>query len=117
MTTRDSLAAMAHASLANSKRWFPDVHARGAEATTVHFALGIGGEAGEVLDVIKKADVCGGLMDSCAMHLDGKHSRLALENELADLFTYTLALAEHLDVNLRAAWLRKQAECEQRWGR
>lgn len=111
-----SVAAIAAQSLANSERWFPMVHGRGHLATTLHLGLGIGGEAGEVVDVVKKIDVCAGLLDECEMHKPGKHSRRALEDEMADLFTYLLALAAHEGVDLVAAWQRKQAECEERWG-
>ena len=110
---------LAKKSLENSKRWFPDCYNRGHEAGRIHLTLGVGGEAGEVVDVIKKADVCsddGGLVKSCSRHKDGKHSRRALEDELADCLTYLTALAAHEGIDLQAAWERKQAECEERWG-
>ena len=110
------LAALAARAFANSERWFPGVHDRGDEAITTHLALGLGGECGEVLDVLKKADVCG-LTDLCDMHADGKHSRAALGAEMADLFTYLLNLAHHHGIDLESEFEKKQAICAERWDR
>jgi hypothetical protein len=43
--------------LANSVRWFPDPHLRGFEHAVTHMAFGLGGEVGEVLELIKK-EIC-----------------------------------------------------------
>lgn len=132
MTEPTDLQALAAESLADSAAWFPGLH-EGSRASLVnHFVLGIGGEAGEVLDVWKKADACRadllhstrllepdehlGLVPSCEVHAEGKHSRRALEDELADLFTYMLNLAALLEIDLVAAKARKRAELIERWG-
>lgn len=111
----DLLAVLGAAMLRDSAAWFAESHARGHHAVQLHFALGIGGEAGEVLDVIKKADICG-LVSECAMHAPGKHDRAALAAELVDVLTYALALAAHEDIDLAAAYRAKRAENVARWG-
>lgn len=111
----DPLAELGAAMLHDSAAWFPIVHARGHQAVEVHFGLGVAGEAGEVADVVKKADVCG-LVDTCTMHAPGKHGRAALASELADVLTYTLALAAHEGIDLVAAYAAKRAENVGRWG-
>ncbi len=112
----DAIRSLAATAFANSERWFPGVHERGGLAVTMHLALGLGGEAGEVLDVIKKADICG-LVESCELHADGKHGRTALGAKMADLFTYLLNLAHHLGIDLVAEFEAKQAVCAERWDR
>lgn len=101
--------------LADSAGWFPGVYERGDAATTVHLALGLCGEAGEVADVIKKADICG-LVPTCTMHSPGKHDVAALGAELADTLTYLLALAAHYGIDLDVEYLAKRAENVGRWG-
>jgi len=110
------VAELAARAFANSERWFPGVHDHGDDAITTHLALGLGGEAGEVLDVLKKADICG-LVETCDMHAPGKHDRAALGSEMADLFTYLLNLAHHHGIDLVAEFEAKQAICAQRWDR
>lgn len=100
---------------ADSAAWFPVVHDRGHDAILNHFVLGVGGEAGEVLDVWKKADICG-LVSTCAQHADGKHDQGALADEMADVFTYLLALAHEAGVDLVAAYLAKRQGNTLRWG-
>ena len=111
----DMLRGLGERMYADSAAWFPTVHQRGTEAVTTHYALGLGAEAGEVLDVIKKADVCG-YSDTCKMHAPGKHSREALASEMADTLTYLLALAHHEGIDLRAAYEAKRAVNVERWG-
>ena len=59
---------------ANSCRWFPHVHAAGS--ARVHFALGLAGELGEVIEAACKVE----------------YSATELALELADLATYALNL-------------------------
>ena len=110
----ESLTGLAARLHANSRAWFPQVHDV-TWSTVMHAALGLGGETGEVLDIIKKADICG-LTDHCTMHADGKHSHAALEAELADVLTYLLVLAHELGIDMEAAVEAKQAVCVERWG-
>lgn len=110
-----TLAALGARMVADSEAWFPSVHKRGRKATAMHYALGLAGEVGEVLDVIKKADICGWVTD-CDLHADGKHDAEALAAELADALTYLLALASRLGVDLDAAYEAKRAVNVERWG-
>lgn len=111
------LVAIGDRMLADSRHWFPKVHQRDAHrATTMHFALGLGGETGEVLDIIKKVDACGKLVEQCEMHTDGKHSAEALGSELADVLTYLLALAAHEQIDIFAAYTAKRDVNIARWG-
>lgn len=94
--------------LANSRRWFPDPHERGIEHAILHMALGIAGEAGEVVELVKKA------------HRFGKTEeidRKKLGDELADVIVYCLNLAALLEINPDVALNRKRHECEQRYQR
>lgn len=110
-----TLAALGARMIADSEAWFPMVHGRGRKATVLHYALGLGGEAGEVLDVVKKADICG-WSHHCELHADGKHDLDALGSELADALTYLLALASRLGVDLDAAYAAKRSVNVERWG-
>lgn len=109
--TLGQLAAQMHA---DSCAWFPTVHGS-HEDTVVHAALGIGGESGEVLDIVKKADICG-LTDTCDLHADGKHSLAALGSEIADVLTYLLVLAHECGIDVQAAYEAKRAVNVDRWG-
>ena len=110
-----TLAALGARMVADSKAWFPSVHQRGRKATATHYALGLAGEVGEVLDVIKKADICGWVSE-CELHAGGKHDADALASELADALTYLLALASRLGVDLDAAYAAKRQVNIERWG-
>lgn len=109
------LSKLAETMHRDSAAWFPGVHERGHDAIITHFTLGVAGEAGEVADVVKKADICG-LVPSCDLHADGKHSAEALASELADVLTYTLALAHEAGVDLDAAYEAKRRVNVERWG-
>jgi NTP pyrophosphatase (non-canonical NTP hydrolase) len=91
---------------ANSERWFPAMHAAPAVPMAVFYALGMAGEAGEVANVVKKALRRGLVIDDVA----------TIADELADVFTYLLLLANECGVDLIAAYEGKAAICEQRWG-
>ena len=110
-----AIAAIQQQAYADSQRWFPELHTRGHREVRLHYAVGLNEEAGEVAGVIKKANLCGGLMDSCDKHKDGKHSHRSLADEIADVFIYLAALAEHEGINLAAAAEAKHAELVERW--
>lgn len=110
------LAEMGQQMLADSRQWFPEVHARpNGFDTTLHLALGLAGETGEVIDIIKKADICG-FGAECDKHTVGKHSMTALAVEMADVLTYLLALAAHLGIDIEEAYDAKRQENVNRWG-
>lgn len=96
--------------------WFPEAHARGEWDIVKHFTLGIGGESGEVIDVVKKADVCGGFSESCDRHSDGKHSLDTLAGEVGDLLTYVYELCAVVGIDPDAAVRACQQKCADRWG-
>ena len=110
------LDEIATEALANSATWFPKLHQRGHAQMRLHFGIGFAEEAGEVAGVVKKANLCDGLMDSCELHADGKHSRKALADEMADAFTYLVMLAAHEGIDLTDAYRSKRAELVERWG-
>lgn len=100
---------------ADSKRWFPKLHARGHREVRLHYGIGLNEEAGEVGGVIKKANLCDGLTRECELHKPGKHSHEALRNELADVLIYLAALAEHEGIDLMQAAAEKRLELLERW--
>lgn len=111
-----ALAALQAQAYANSQAWFPNLHARGHREVRLHYAVGLNEEAGEVAGVIKKANLCGGLMETCDLHAPGRHTKEALSGEIADVLVYLAALAEHEGIDLAAAVDRKRAELVERWG-
>lgn len=111
-----NLAELQAESYAHSAAWFPELHGRGHWPLTVQYGLGLNEEAGEVGGVVKKANICGGLMDECDLHKPGKHSRQALQDEMADVLVYLTAWAEHEGIDLMEAVRHKNAELTTRWG-
>lgn len=103
------LQALGRGARENSERWFPAVHdeRRALAPLAAHYALGLAGEAGEVANVAKKF-----LRDGTLTAM----RRGQLRDEMADVFTYLLLLADELRVDLVEAFNEKQAECERRWG-
>lgn len=109
LAERESVGDMALSDLAshmreNSERWFPRWH-DGTLPLPIAYALGLGGEVGEVLNVVKK------------MHRDGAGQAHAddLALELADCFTYLMLLVDEAGVDLMAAYTAKEHICEQRF--
>lgn len=94
--------------LVNSRRWFPEVSRNGFESEVIHMTLGIAGESGEVVELVKKAHRYGTISGIDA-------EKLAFE--LADVLTYILNLSTVMGINLDNALAEKQAVCEARWGR
>ena len=50
------LAGMQERALADSVKWFPRIHSGEPWAPIVHFTLGLAGEVGELVNLIKKAN-------------------------------------------------------------
>lgn len=108
------LKALAMKARANSERWFPSVHdpRQATLPLSVHYALGLAGEVGEVANLFKKL---------CREHKNRKHlakfqGAPKMAGELADVFTYLILLADEVGIDLVAAFESKQVECERRWG-
>jgi NTP pyrophosphatase (non-canonical NTP hydrolase) len=97
-------------SLRNSQAWFPEIHEEGPEYFLIHSALGLAGECGEAVDIIKK------------WHRDPKASIGAIDKtklgaELVDVLIYLLHVASATGVDLEAAYNRKVNANEKRFGR
>lgn len=106
MSAAEEIQALAVTMRENIERWFPGLHHDPLLPLAVFYALGLGGEAGEVLDEIKKA-----------YRTDGDlPARENLKAELADVFTYLLLLADEVDIDLVAAYEEKAEYNEARWG-
>lgn len=87
---------------ANSVNWFPDIHAEGR--AEVHFALGLAGEVGELVNLIKKR------------HRGDQVNDQDVAFEAADCLIYLLDLCEELGVDLTQAVRLKHAVLVERWG-
>lgn len=92
--------------LADSERWFPDLHLT-PTSQIVHFGLGLAGEAGEVANLIKK-------FNRGSIRLLELRDEIA--HEIADVIAYALDLAAVLDIDVDEALSEKRAICEARWG-
>lgn len=99
----DQLHELARQMRANSERWFADFHATDPDLC-VFYALGMAGEAGEVANLIKKR------MRGSTIEIQD------LYDELADVFTYLLLLADEVGVDLESAYRGKARFNEARWG-
>lgn len=104
-----SLNKLAVEARVNSLRWFPQQMDWDMATTLCHYALGVGGEAGEVCEVIKKYTT---------YRPDQANRRDLSEagGEIVDCMTYLLALAGFLGLDLDSAWEANIAKCEERWG-
>jgi NTP pyrophosphatase (non-canonical NTP hydrolase) len=117
------LPGITEQALGNSRRWFPELHARGLAEQIIHQTLGLAGEAGEVANVVKKANRAGWQTKGIRIgtsEVVPHYEIVSIDNdaadELADVLTYLLNLAGLLGVDLVEAFHRKQAICEERWG-
>jgi NTP pyrophosphatase (non-canonical NTP hydrolase) len=91
----------------DSRSWFPDVHATRRTAL-VHFALGIAGETGELVNLVKK-------WNRGSIDLDDE-LRQAMAHELADVVIYAMDIATEIGVDLADAIESKRAVLIERWG-
>ncbi len=98
--------------LRDSEAWFPGLHDGDPFDLITHYALGLAGEVGELINLIKKAnrDRAGGLAPFPPERLD------MVRAETADVLIYLLALAAMLGVDPAAAIEMKRAELIERWG-
>lgn len=106
------LADLQSRSLEDSRRWFPHLH-EDVKTEITHFAMGLGGEVGEVLNLVKKwhRDHATGrpFPTGSDLHRD-------LAEELADVQIYLAALAEILGVDLGEEVRAKADRNEDRFG-
>lgn len=89
-----------------SQEWFPALHERPVDFL-IQSALGLAGETGEAVDVIKKAH-----RNPKCMAID----KAKLGPELADVFVYLLHLCTAVGIDLEAEYLAKSALNETRFG-
>ncbi len=106
MIAAESLPVIQAASLADSERWFPALHAS-QDTLATHFTLGLIGEAGEVANLVKKVK----RGDATWAEMRGR-----LGDEMADVLTYLCDLAAALDLDLAEEWAKKRAFNEERFG-
>ena len=90
MPTPTNLDQLAREFLANSARWFPNLHDDPTDAA-VHFALGLAGEIGEFVELL-------------AFTEPGDPLDPATGEELADVTIYALDLGAVLDLDLGAGF-------------
>jgi NTP pyrophosphatase (non-canonical NTP hydrolase) len=92
--------------VADSERWFPKLHETDHSAA-VHFALGLAGEVGELVNLVKKVN------RGSTSYVDVLAD---LAYEVADVLVYLLDLARVLGIDVDRALAEKHAICEARWG-
>jgi NTP pyrophosphatase (non-canonical NTP hydrolase) len=86
-------------------RWFGEEVATSLTITS----MGVAGEAGEQLDIIKK------IMRG-SDRLDDPEVQEALANELIDVWIYWCQMITLLDIDVEQTYARKRAENEKRFG-
>jgi len=78
----------------------------GPDRNPLMLALGVGGEAGEVMEIIKKG------------HRPGKEIDIPhLDEEIGDVLWYLAVLARHYDLNLGDIALHNIDKLEKRYGK
>ena len=103
--SRDLLYHLAQQCVEDSERWFGD---SGKVNDIAHHGLGLGGETGEVLEIIKK-------IDRGSKSLGDPAVREHLAEELADVLIYLLNIAGILQVDLYHVYNTKRDYNEQRF--
>jgi NTP pyrophosphatase (non-canonical NTP hydrolase) len=102
-----SLEDLRRTAAADSDLWFPEVHSS-PEYFLIHSALGLAGETGETVDVIKKWHRKAKDMDS----LD----RDKLGAEMADVLIYLLHISTATGIDLVAEFRKKRVINMARFG-
>ena len=90
----DELYHMAQQAASDSRVWFPDT-----AHSAFFMAACIAGEAGELLNEMKKVERGSHELDDVVHRIKG---------EMADVFTYLLSLAGLLEVDLQAEYEKKR---------
>ncbi len=105
-----ALTGLADEMTPRSVQWFPRVH-RTTHDLLHHLTHGVAGEAGEVVDEIKKYfrdEGVGGGPDAERI--------ITARQELADLLIYVSLLGRLLDIDWGKELTDAVARCEARWG-
>lgn len=108
--TNTPLNDFASQCLADSHRWFPDTPGKGFAFEVEHYAFGIAGERGEVIEIVKKWH--GG---RSGYDLDDPVILGRIAEELCDLLMYIGDLAALLGLDLDGAMLLKRIKNDQRF--
>lgn len=94
----------------DSKRWFPEIHDQGMAYVLTHSALGLAGEAGEVVDEVKKWHRKPGQpLD------DARKAKLGAE--LIDTLIYLMHIATVAGIDLETEFYKKREFNEARFGK
>lgn len=107
----DSIEEIRQACWTDSKAWFPDVHET-PEKALIHSALGLSGETGEAVDVIKKWHRGRDLSVSDFAHERGDK----LGSELADVAIYLLHICSATGISLADEIDKKRKANLERFG-
>lgn len=104
--------ALAFENLRDSHRWFPDTPNRGKEFEILHYGLGVAGECGEVVEIIKKWH--GGRP---GYDMLGKDPEILgrLAEEICDTLMYLGDLAAILELDIDAAMSLKRLANDKRF--
>ena len=106
-----NLAALQQRAIQDSRAWFPAVH-ESQRSAVIHFGLGIAGEVGELVNLIKKAN-----REATWNVLDGGDKwRTALAHEAADVAIYLMDICSELGIDLSDAIEAKRSILIERWG-
>lgn len=90
--------------LDDSRRWFPKT-----SESIAFTALALGGEVGEVQNIVKK-------IERGSLSFGDARVRYDLNMEIADVFTYLVLLAGQMNVDLIKLYHLKRIENERRFG-
>ena len=102
------IAELQERAIQDSRWWFPGVHET-QQSAVVHFALGLAGEVGELVNLIKKANRSPKWTEAIDM-TDVAH-------EAADCAIYLMDLCAEMGIDLAEAIEAKRLILIDRWGK
>lgn len=111
---------LAERCITDSRYWFPGIHGSDMSGTLdmgalVHFALGLAGEAGELVNLIKKLNRAHKSGEDVSELLP-RALVLDLSDETADVLVYLMDIMAVLGIKPSEAYQRKHAILVERWG-
>lgn len=84
----------------NSKRWFPTLHEQDPIVILMYMACGLGGEAGEAVDDIKKLARTAFRLGYPVESVEQREIIAKLKVELGDVFAYLANIAELINASI-----------------
>ena len=105
------LNELANRSLEDCYRWFPGWNEQAVTTQVLQYTLGIAGESGEVVELIKKWH-----SGRAGYDLNSESLRARVVEELCDVLVYAFDLAAVLKLDLDEAMELKRASNETRFG-